>query len=39
MVLGTAFMKNYYTIFDYERDAVGLSNLSTNAAIFIGKAP
>lgn len=39
IILGTTFMKNYYIIFDYERDAVGLSNLSTNAAIFMGKAP
>ena len=36
MILGTAFMKNYYVIFDYERDAVGLSNLSTNSNIFNG---
>ena len=32
-------MKNYYMIFDYERDVVGLSNLSTNANIFNGKSP
>jgi hypothetical protein len=39
IILGTAFMKNYYMIFDYERDVVGLSNLSTNANIFNGKSP
>ena len=32
-------MKNYYVIFDYERDVVGISNLSTYANIFNGKAP
>ncbi len=39
IILGTAFMKNYYVIFDYERDALGISNLNTNANIFNGKAP
>jgi hypothetical protein len=39
IILGTTFMKNFYIIFDLERDIVGISNLGTNATMFQGKAP
>jgi hypothetical protein len=39
IILGTAFMKNYYMIFDLEQDRVGVSNLNTLTQVFEGNPP